>query len=161
MRVLGIDPGIARVGFGVVETENGADVHFVECGLIATKPELTLQDRLKEIYQDLEVIIKKTKPQLLSCEKLYFQNNAKTALDVGQARGIVLLAASHFNLPVFELTPLQVKQSVTGYGKATKQQVEDMIIQILHLNFVPKPDDVADAIAIALSGAFMKGKFYA
>lgn len=161
MRVLGIDPGIARVGFGVVDVVKSSNPVFVECGLIATKPKVELAVRLQEIFEDLEVVIKKTKPDLLSCEKLYFQNNAKTAFDVGQARGVILLAAAKHKIDIVEFTPLQVKQAVTGYGKASKKQVEDMIVNILHLNFVPHPDDVADAIAIALCGAFINRIRYA
>lgn len=161
MRVLGIDPGIARLGFGVVESDKHSNPVFVECGLVATKAGQELAQRLYEVYVDLEQIIKKTKPQLVSCEKLYFQNNAKTAFEVGQARGVILLAAAKFHIPIVEFTPLQVKQSVTGYGKATKKQVEEMIINILHLNFSPKPDDVADAIAIALCGLFIPRNRYA
>lgn len=161
MRVLGIDPGIARVGFGVVESDKHSNPVFVECGLITTKAGGELAARLYEVCQDLEKVIQKTKPDLLSCEKLFFQNNAKTAFEVGQARGVILLAAAKFKIPVVEFTPLQVKQSVTGYGKATKKQVEEMIINILHLNFTPRPDDVADAIAIAICGAFMPRSRYA
>jgi crossover junction endodeoxyribonuclease RuvC len=161
MRVLGIDPGIARVGFGVVGVQKSSNPTFVECGLITTEPKTDLAQRLLEISQDLDVVIKKTKPGLISCEKLYFQNNAKTAFDVGQARGVILLAAAKHKIDVVEFTPLQVKQVVTGYGKATKKQIEEMIINILHLNFIPKPDDVADAIAIALCGAFINKTRYA
>lgn len=161
MRVLGIDPGIARVGFGVVENSRGGNTTFVECGLITTKAHTQAGLRLKEVFEDLEAVITKTKPDRIACEKLYFQNNEKTAFEVGQARGVILLAAANHGIELIEFTPLQVKQAVTGYGKATKKQVEDMIIKILHLNFVPTPDDVADAIAIALAGSFNTGTRYA
>ena len=161
MKVLGIDPGVARVGFGVVASDTRGRVQHIHSGLITTEPGVSFEKRLLEIETDLKKIIQKTQPDLLACEKLYFQNNAKTAFEVGQARGVILLSAAHANLPLAEFTPLQVKQAITGYGQADKAQIQSMVVNLLKLDFVPKPDDVADALAIALCGAFTQGKFYA
>lgn len=160
-RVLGIDPGVARVGFGAIDVERGGEARFIRCGMITTKPEQAFPERLHEVYNDLKKIVEEVKPQVVSCEKLYFQNNAKTALEVGQARGIVLLAAEQAGCRIEEFTPLQIKQAITGYGKAEKAQLADMVVKILKLDFVPKPDDVSDALAIALASAFTSRTDYA
>ncbi len=152
MRIIGIDPGYAIVGFGILEY-NRAQFQVVEYGAITTPADMDFNSRLLEIYNDLCYILDKFKPDFLAIERLYFTSNQKTAIDVAQARGIVLLAARQRNIEVFEYTPLQVKQSVTGYGKAVKKQVQEMTTRILKLHEIPKPDDTADALAIAICHA--------
>lgn len=149
MRVLGVDPGTARVGYGVVEGE-GASLHAVTYGLVTTSSGPYLPERLQEIYQALRDLLAETTPKALAAEELFFSRNVRTALAVGQARGVVLLAAAHAGIPVFEYTPLQVKQAVAGYGKASKEQVQEMVRVLLGLPETPKPDDVADALAVAI-----------
>ena len=153
MRILGIDPGIGRTGWGVIETQSATfTVHGYGC--IETKVNGVLQDRLLVLYEELRGIIEEYQPQTLGIEDLFFQNNAKTAMIVGQARGVVLLLAAQHNLSIGVYTPLQVKSATTGYGKADKSQVGQMVKTILKLPNVPKPDDTADALAIALTHAF-------
>ena len=152
MRIIGIDPGYAIVGFGVLEY-NRAQFQVVDYGAITTPADMDFNSRLLEIYNDLCYILDKFRPDFLAIERLYFTSNQKTAIDVAQARGIVLLAARQRNIEVFEYTPLQVKQSVTGYGKAVKKQVQEMTTRILKLPEIPKPDDTADALAIAICHA--------
>lgn len=149
MRVLGVDPGTARVGYGVVEGE-GLSLQAVAYGLVTTSAGISLAERLLEIYQALRDLLAETTPTALAAEELFFSRNARTALAVGQARGVVLLAAAHAGIPVFEYTPLQVKQAVAGYGKASKEQVQEMVRVLLGLPETPKPDDVADALAVAI-----------
>lgn len=152
MRIIGIDPGYAIVGFGVLEY-NRAQFQVVDYGAVTTPADMDFNSRLMEIYNDLCYILDKFRPDFLAIERLYFTSNQKTAIDVAQARGIVLLAARQRNIEVFEYTPLQVKQSVTGYGKAVKKQVQEMTTRILKLPEIPKPDDTADALAIAICHA--------
>lgn len=147
--ILGIDPGIADTGFGVVECE-GNKLTCITYGSIKTKANTPLADRLEIINNELTEIIKKYSPNLMSVEELFFCNNAKTALIVGQARGVILLTAKQHNLPICEFTPLQVKQAVSTYGKADKAQVQKMVKMLLNLKEIPKPDDAADALAIAI-----------
>lgn len=149
MIVLGIDPGYAIVGYGVLSFDN---VKFkpIEYGAITTPANTLFTSRLEKIFLGVDTIIKTYKPDALSIEKLYFNTNTTTAIDVAQARGIILLAAQLNNVPVFEYTPLQVKQAVTGYGRAQKNQVMEMIKSILGLKEIPKPDDTADALALAV-----------
>ena len=149
MKVLGIDPGYAIVGFGVVEY-NRNKLSAIEYGAVTTKAKTEFTSRLETIFYGIDDILKRQKPDALSIEKLYFNTNATTAIDVAQARGVILLAARLNGVPVFEYTPLQVKQAVTGYGKATKPQVMDLTKRLLSLSSVPKPDDTADALAIAI-----------
>ena len=149
MRILGIDPGIAILGYGVVDKIGNA-YKPIAYDAVTTKAHTPLEDRLKKIYEDLTCIICEYKPDAMSVEELFFNNNAKTAFAVGQARGVVLLAAVQNNLPIFEYTPLQVKQALTGYGRADKNQIQQMMKSMLGLSSVPKPDDVADALAIAV-----------
>lgn len=149
MRVLGVDPGTARVGYGVVE-EEATSLRAVTYGLVVTSSGTGLSERLQEIYQALRSLLVETAPEALAAEELFFSRNARTALAVGQARGVVLLAAAHAGVPVFEYTPLQVKQAVAGYGKAPKEQVQEMVRVLLGLPETPKPDDVADALAVAI-----------
>lgn len=152
MRIIGIDPGYAIVGFGILEY-NRAQFQVVDYGAVTTPADMDFNSRLLEIYNDLCYILDKFRPDFLAIERLYFTSNQKTAIDVAQARGIVLLAARQRNIEIFEYTPLQVKQSVTGYGKAVKKQVQEMTTRILKLSEIPKPDDTADALAIAICHA--------
>ena len=149
MRILGIDPGIAIVGYGVVDKE-GNRYKTVAYDAVTTRAHTPLEERLKIVYDGICEIIKLYKPDVMSIEELFFNNNAKTALTVGQARGVIILAAVQNNLPVCEYTPLQVKQALTGYGRAGKAQIQQMMKSMLGLSSVPKPDDVADALAIAV-----------
>jgi len=153
MKVLGIDPGTGRVGWGIVSHEKGSD-SLVEYGCFETKVNSELPDRLLKIHIFLKSLIKKFKPDILAVESLFFATNVKTAFDVGAARGVILLAGEEAGLPIFQYTPLQVKSSLTGYGKAEKKQIEFMVTKILHLKEPPKPDDAADAVAIALTHLF-------
>lgn len=152
MRIIGIDPGYAIVGFGVIEY-NKARFSVVEYGAVTTPADMDFNQRLCEIYSDLCYIFDKYKPDFLSIERLYFTSNQKTAIAVAQARGVTLLAAKQRGIEIFEYTPLQVKQSVTGYGKAVKKQVQEMTKRILDLDEIPKPDDTADALAMAICHA--------
>jgi len=152
MIVLGIDPGFAIVGYGVIYTEKGKH-QVLACGVIRTAADLPLESRLYEIYADLEQLIKTYKPDHVAVEQLFFHTNQKTVIQVAEARGVILLAARANLVPIYEYTPLQVKQAVVGYGRAEKHQVMEMTKQILKLKAVPKPDDAADALAIALCHA--------
>lgn len=149
LRILGIDPGYAIVGFGVVEYDNYkfTPVHF---GAITTEAGTDFTLRLKTIYDDMNTVLDTFKPEAMAIEKLFFNTNQKTGIDVAQARGVTVLAAVNRGIPIFEYTPLQVKQSVVGYGRAEKKQVMEMTRRILGLAEVPKPDDTADALAIAI-----------
>ncbi len=149
MKVLGIDPGYAIVGYGVVNYDRNKLIP-IEYGAVTTPAKTEFASRLDTIFEGVNQILKNTKPDALAIEKLYFNTNTTTAIDVAQARGVILLAAKKNNVPVFEYTPLQVKQAVTGYGKATKPQVMDLTKRLLGLEKVPKPDDTADALAIAI-----------
>jgi crossover junction endodeoxyribonuclease RuvC len=150
MLVLGIDPGTAICGYGFVEAAQGSRLIPHEYGAILTSPKARMQDRLMKLYDELDELIKKYKPDAMGVEQLFFNRNVTTAIPVGQARGIVLLAAAKNNIELVERTPLQIKQSVTGYGKATKEQVIYMVTKLLHLPEPPKPDDTADALAAAI-----------
>lgn len=149
MRILGIDPGYAIVGYGVLDYNNNK-FSVVDYGAVTTPAGMDFNRRLEIIYDELTALIAKTKPEVMSIEKLFFNTNQKTVIDVGQARGVIMLAAQKSGLPVYEYTPLQVKQSVVGYGRAEKKQVQEMTRLILHLDSVPKPDDTADALAMAI-----------
>lgn len=156
MIILGIDPGYAIVGYGVIKYENS---HFVtlDYGAVTTPAKTPFTARLEEIYDGVSEVAIRWKPQAMAVEKLFFNSNAKTAIDVAQARGVILLAAVKNGLSVFEYTPLQVKQSVVGYGRAEKKQVMEMTRIILGLEKVPKPDDTADALAMAICHAHSSG----
>ena len=156
MRIIGIDPGYAIVGFGIIEYSR-SKFTTIDYGAITTPAGMDFNARLLEIYNDLCYVLDKYKPEFLAIERLYFTTNQKTAIDVAQARGIVLLAAKQRDIQIFEYTPLQVKQSVTGYGKAVKKQVQEMTKNILSLPEIPKPDDTADALAIAVCHAHAYG----
>lgn len=149
MTVLGIDPGYAIIGYGIVNADN-CNFKPVAYGCITTDADTDFNLRLKLIYEGMNKVIEKAKPDCIAIEKLYFQNNQKTAIMVAEARGVILLSAQLHNIPIFEYTPLQVKTAVTGYGKAKKQQVMDMTKRLLKLRQMPKPDDAADALAIAV-----------
>jgi len=153
MVILGIDPGIARTGWGIIEVKS-SKCKVQSFGCIETSAKRKPEDRLAEIYSFLCKIIKEHKPEVLAIEELFFNTNAKTALIVGQARGVVLLCGSQNNLLVSTYTPLQVKIAVTGYGRAEKRQVGQMVKTLLNLKTIPKPDDVTDALAIAITHAF-------
>lgn len=149
MIVLGIDPGYAIVGWGVVRYERGRFAPL-DYGAVLTPAGMDFSRRLEIIYDELLALIDRAKPEALAVEKLYFKNNQKTAIDVAQARGVILLAAKKRGVPLYEYTPLQVKSAVTGYGQAEKPQVMEMTRRLLGLREVPKPDDTADALAIAI-----------
>ncbi len=153
MIVLGIDPGLATVGLGLVDAPSPHTVHVKEWLTITTKPGLALTDRLKEIHTDLTDYLKQTRPDLAVVERLFFATNEKTAIDVAQARGCILLALAEAQIPILEPTPLQLKSAIAGDGKADKRQVQDMIMRMLSLTEVPKPDDAADALGLAVYGA--------
>ncbi|MDY4485443.1 MAG: crossover junction endodeoxyribonuclease RuvC [Anaerovibrio sp.] len=158
MLALGIDPGTAICGYGFVEAR-GSRLIAHEYGAITTSPKAPMQDRLMKIYDGLDELIKKYQPDAMGVEQLFFNRNVDTAIPVGQARGVILLAAAKNNLRLIERTPLQVKQSVTGYGKATKEQVIYMVTKMLNLPKPPKPDDVADALAVAICTSHMMNSF--
>ena len=149
MRILGIDPGYAIVGYGVVDY-NKCRFQTVGFGAITTKAKTLFEDRLSVIYNDMLEIIDKYKPDELAIEKLYFNTNTTTAIDVAQARGVIVLAAYQKGVKVNQYTPLQVKQAITGYGRAEKHQVMEMVKSFLNLKAIPKPDDTADALALAI-----------
>ena len=153
MTILGIDPGIGRCGWGVISVEK-SNFKLEAYGCIETSSKKDVALRLEEIYKETTAIIKKHKPQMLSIEELFFNTNAKTAFVVGQARGVVLLCASQNNLEIGVYTPLQVKIALTGYGRAEKFQIGNMVKTILKLKNIPKPDDSADALAVAITHAF-------
>ena len=152
MLILGIDPGYAIVGFGLVESR-GAKQRLVSCGAINTPAGLPLSARLLQIASDLEALIGQFHPEAMAIEELFFNQNVTTGIGVAQARGIILMTAEKMGLPIYEYNPSQVKQAVVGYGKAEKRQVMDMTKRLLGLASVPKPDDAADAVAIALCQA--------
>lgn len=152
MIILGIDPGTAITGWGVVSHE-GNHLKRIIHGVIRTKPDRTDADRLHSLYGELQEIIIQYKPEAVAVEELFFNKNVRTALAVGQARGVILLTAAKNSLEIFEYTPLQVKLAVVGYGRAEKLQVQEMVKMLLCLPEIPKPDDAADALAIAICHA--------
>lgn len=152
MRILGIDPGTGILGFGVIDVQ-GANTQLVDAGVIRTPVKEDDAIRLETIYDELTDIIAATKPTAMSVEKLFFARNVTTAMTVAQARGVVLLCGRQAGMEIFEYTPLQIKQAITGYGKADKKQIQEMVRVMLKLKTVPKPDDCADALAAALTHA--------
>lgn len=148
--ILGIDPGLATTGFGIIKCDH-CQVSLIDYGVISTPAKKPLLNRLQIIHEKLNKIIKKNKPDVCACEELFFCKNVKTALLVGHARGVILLTANEYKVPFHEFTPLQVKQSITGYGRADKKQIQQMVKILLHLKKEPQPDDAADALAIALT----------
>jgi crossover junction endodeoxyribonuclease RuvC len=149
--ILGIDPGIADTGYGIIEKGKAGKMSCVGYGSIKTKAGAPMAERLEILHDELEKIIKKYQPALACVEELFFQNNAKTAIIVGQARGVILLTCRKNKVPIVEMTPLQVKQTIAGFGRAEKMQVQKMVKLLLNLKEVPKPDDAADALALAIS----------
>ena len=152
MRILGIDPGYGITGFGLIEAERGR-YRLLSSGVITTPVNTDFPWRLSVIYQDMTQLLRQAKPDQVAVEELFFGQNATTGIGVAQSRGVILLAIHQAGLPVAEYKPVQVKQSVVGYGNATKHQVQDMTKRLLNLSAIPKPDDAADAIAIALCHA--------
>jgi crossover junction endodeoxyribonuclease RuvC len=157
MLVIGIDPGTATTGFGLINEDEKKEIRLVTYGIIKTEPGLAAEIRLLEIHQQLNQILLLHRPDCAAVEKLFFQRNITTAIAVGQARGVILLSLAEQNIPVGEYTPNEIKQSVTGYGAADKKQVQEMIRTILCLKEIPKPDDAADALAIALCHLHSRG----
>lgn len=149
MRIFGIDPGFAILGYGVLDYESN-NFKLIDYGAIYTTPKNKMPERLEILFNSLNVLFDKYNPDAVAYEELFFNNNAKTAIAVGQARGVSVLAAQLKKLNVFEYTPLQVKQGVVGYGRANKKQIQQMVKIILNLREIPKPDDAADALAIAI-----------
>jgi len=152
MRILGIDPGYGITGFGLVDAKLG-QFHLLRCGAITTPANTDFSWRLEVIYNDMVELLKVTQPDVVAIEELFFGQNVTTGIGVAQSRGVILLAIRQAGIPIFSYKPAQVKQSVVGYGNATKHQVQDMTKRLLHLQAMPKPDDAADAIAIALCHA--------
>jgi len=152
MIIMGIDPGFAITGYGVLKYE-GNKFSVIDYGAVTTEAKTPLEERLLILFQGLEDLIKIHKPDAISVEELFFNKNIKTALNVGHGRGVALLAGAMYKVPIFEYTPLQVKQAVAGYGRAEKQQIQQMVKLMLRLEQVPKPDDVADALAVAICHA--------
>ena len=156
MIIFGIDPGVARTGFGVIskipgsKSKNQKEIKCLGYGLIETNPGSPATERLKKINNELNKLIKKYKPKVLIVENIYFFKNSKTAMSVSEAKGVILLTAAKKKIPVYEFSPPQVKMTICGYGRATKQQIQRMVKEILNLAKIPKPDDAADALAIAL-----------
>jgi len=154
MKIIGIDPGTGIMGFGIIEV-TGTKIKMVEAGVIRTPPHTPHDERLEEIYDSLTEIIAATKPDEFSIERLFFSRNVTTAMTVAEARGVAMLAARKAGLPISEYTPQQIKQTLTGHGKADKKQVQEMVRMQLGLKEVPKPDDCADALAAAITHSFM------
>lgn len=162
MKILGIDPGVATIGFGLILSE-GQKQSLVQYGTITTAAGLPLSKRLFQIERDLTELLERYSPEAVAVEELFFNTNQKTGIHVAHARGVILLSVERHGIPVFEYTPLQVKQAVVGYGRAEKKQVMDMTRRLLKLDHIPKPDDAADALAIALchgrSATSLLGRF--
>lgn len=156
LRIIGIDPGYAIIGYGIVDYNNSS-FSVVNYGAITTNAKTPFTARLEIIYKDMCELLQKFKPEYLSIEKLYFNTNTTTAIDVAQARGVILLAAQTYGVKVAEYTPLQVKQAVTGYGRAEKTQIMEMTRMLLNLPKMPKPDDTADALALTVCHAYVGG----
>ena len=152
MTILGIDPGYGRCGWGIIE-QKGSQYKMIDYGCIETSPNQLFSERLEQIHQAISQLIKLHQPAKVGVEELFFAKNTKTALKVAQARGVILLTIQQAHIPIIELTPNQVKQSVTSYGGADKKQVQDMVKMMLRLAEIPKPDDAADALAIAITAA--------
>lgn len=152
MRIIGVDPGTATTGFGVIDHDKGR-LKFVDAGVILTDKNLEMPKRLQILHEELAQVIRETKAEIASVEQLFFAKNVTTAITVGQARGVILLTIAEANLPIVEYTPMQIKLAVTGYGGAKKDQIQQMVKTLLGLNAIPKPDDAADALAAAITHA--------
>lgn len=153
MRILGIDPGTAITGYGLIEADRD-NLNCLHYGTIQTTANQKDEERLVVIHSELKDLIKLHKPELVAVEKLFFFKNLKTVMPVSQARGVILLTVANFNIPIVEFTPLQVKTTTTGYGRATKKQVQEMVKHLLDLEKIPRPDDAADALAIAICSSY-------
>jgi len=155
MKIIGIDPGTGRLGFGVIDFTPGKTPKLIDAGIITTPANTPLDQRLLDIFDSLTEIISETKPDAMSIEKLFFAQNITTAISVSHARGVAMLAGAKADLPIFEYTPLQIKQTLTGYGRADKKQMAEMVRIHLGLKTIPKPDDCADALATAITHDLM------
>jgi crossover junction endodeoxyribonuclease RuvC len=155
MRILGIDPGIGITGFGLIETTSRAGAKALDYGAVTTKIDAPMAERLHELYDSLSEVFDETKPEIVAIEKLFFSKNITTGIAVAEARGVILLAAARQGLPVYEYTPNEIKKSLTGYGAATKSQIQEMVRIHLGLEKKPKPDDAADALAVAITCSFL------
>lgn len=155
MKIIGIDPGTGILGFGVIEVLPGKQPRMITAGVIKTPAHTPLEERLVEIYDGLREIIAETSPDVMSIEKLFFAQNVTTAISVSHARGVAMLAGKQAGLTIAEYTPLQIKQTLTGYGRADKKQMQEMVRMHLNLKSVPKPDDAADALAAAITHSMM------
>ena len=153
MRILGIDPGYGITGFGAIEFLRGQTPRLLRCGAITTPAGMDFSARLEIIYEDMRQLLEVVRPDVVAIEELFFGQNVTTGIGVAQSRGVILLAIRQAGLEVYAYKPMQVKQALVGYGNATKHQVQDMTMRLLHLEKIPKPDDAADAIAIALCHA--------
>ena len=152
MIILGIDPGLATLGWGVIEAERGRQ-RLVNYGCILTTPQQRFPERLKQIGEDMRMLLENYKPEEIAFEELFFAKNVTTAMTVGATRGVALAACADYTNKLYEYTPMQVKQAIVGYGKAEKQQIQQMVKMLLHMEDIARPDDAADAIAIALTHA--------
>ncbi len=152
MRIIGVDPGTATTGFGIIEHHHGTFT-FVDAGVITTPPDQPMPERLITIHTELAQVVRETNPEQSAVELLYFATNVTTAISVGQARGVILLTLAEAGLPIAEYTPMQIKQAVTGYGGAKKPQIQEMVRVLLKLPTIPRPDDAADGLAIAITHA--------
>ena len=158
MRILGIDPGIGICGFGLIEATSRAGAKALDYGVVTTEVDTSIPSRLKELYDSLVQVFDECKPEVVAVEKLFFAKNITTGIVVAEARGVVLLVAEQKGLPVYEYTPNQIKMSLTGYGAANKTQIEEMVRVHLGLDAKPKPDDAADALAVAITCSFLYGQ---
>lgn len=161
MRILGIDPGTGICGFGVIEVNRKTKqvLTMLDCGVITTPPHTPLPTRLLDIFESLHAIITETQPDIVSVEKLFFTKNITTGIAVAEARGVIILVAEQHKLPIFEYTPNEIKKTLTGYGSASKKQMQMMVKTRLNLQDIPKPDDAADALAAAITHFFMQHVF--
>lgn len=150
MIILGIDPGTATIGFGLIKKEKRGNLKLINYGCIKTSSNLNTAERLAKLHKELILLIKNEKPDIMAVEDIFFFKNLKTAIKVSQARGVILLTAQNLKIPIFECTPLQVKQATTSYGRAEKMQVQRMVKALLNLKEIPRPDDAADALATAI-----------
>ena len=155
MRIIGIDPGTGILGFGVIEVNARGNPKMITAGVITTPAHTPLEDRLLEIFDGLTEIIAETKPEVMSIDKLFFAQNVTTAISVSHARGVAMLTGKQAGLEIAEYTPLQIKQTLTGYGRASKKQMQEMVKLQLGLNSMPKPDDAADGLAAAITHSLM------
>lgn len=151
MRILGIDPGTGILGFGVIDVDKSGKIQLVDAGVIRTPVKEDDAIRLQTIFEELQDIIMQNKPEVMSVEKLFFARNVTTAMTVAQARGVVLLLGQQNGMRLYEYTPMQIKQAITGYGKADKRQMQEMVKTLLKLKEIPRPDDAADALAAAIT----------